>query len=272
LPLRILQHGLQIYLSDLVWRTTPLSWLGFVLGVAIALATYRADARKAYGPTVLFAAILGVLFILLFSIQRGPKPPHYILTAYVSMDLIAGLGWSYAVDFLSSHRRQLQMAWLTGGAFTLLLGLQLISILGFYPYYISYYNPFIEALQPGIQNPTLRDTGYGVGLDQAAAYLARKPGASQMTVMSANGLGSFSYYFPGKTLLMNSLVLTDPQVIAGLKDSQYVVVDYYNQRRHHLLTGLEGLKPEKAIWINGINFLHIYRAADVLARVNATQP
>jgi hypothetical protein len=32
--------------------------------------------------------------------------------------------------------------------------------------------------------------------------------------------------------------------------------------------GLEGIKPEKIIWINGIQYLYIYRTADLLARVN----
>jgi hypothetical protein len=111
------------------------------------------------------------------------------------------------------------------------------------------------------------DTGYGVGVDQAAAYLSQKAGADKMTVLAAYGEGSFSYYFPGTTVPMNYLDLGDPVIIGILKDSQYAVVDYYNQERLGLVTSLEGIKPEKIIWVNGIDFLHIYRASDLLASI-----
>jgi hypothetical protein len=91
-------------------------------------------------------------------------------------------------------------------------------------------------------------------------------------VMSANGLGSFSYYFPGRTIAMNYLGLSDPLVLGGLKDSQYVVVDYYNQRRNRTLEDLQGVQPEQVIRINGIDFLRIYRAGDILARFEAARP
>jgi hypothetical protein len=151
----------------------------------------------------------------------------------------------------------------------MLVGLQLGLALASFPYFISYYNPVLEALEPGVQNPTLNVTGCGVGLDQAAAYLAQKPNAAGMTVMAANGYGCFSYYFPGRTEPMNNLVLSDPQLLDILRGSQYAVVDYFNQRRNQIPDGLEGIAPEKTIWINGMDFLNIYRASDLLAHAPA---
>jgi hypothetical protein len=142
--------------------------------------------------------------------------------------------------------------------------------LSFYPYYITYFNPVTAALLPQDQNPTLKITGYGVGVDRAAAYLSQKVGAKDMTVMAAYGEGSFSYYFPGNTVPMNDLDLSDPVIIGILKQSQYAVVDYYNQERIGLVSELTGIKPEKIIWINGIDFLHIYRASDLLASLDTT--
>ena len=115
-----------------------------------------------------------------------------------------------------------------------MLALQLASALSAYPYYISYYNPLVEGLQPGIQNPTLNETGYGVGLDQAAAYLAAKPDAKDLVVLSAHGLGSFSYYFPGRTVAMNDFSMSDPQIAEIVPDTDYVVVDYYNHKRKNV--------------------------------------
>ena len=268
-PLANLLAGLQIYLNDLAWRVTPLSWLGFLFGIGFALRRNNEGAKPGIGLPILYAGILGLLFLILFSVQIGPKPPHYILTAYVAIDLIAGLGYASLVAFVSAQFPRLQTKWFGTGALAAILALQLAMAVGFYPYYITYYDPLLEAVQPGAQNPTLRNTGYGVGLDRAAAYLAQKPGAAGMTVMSANGLGSFSYYFPGRTIAMNALTLSDPLVLDGLKASQYVVVDYYNQRLNHRLADLLGLKPEKDIRLNNIDFLRIYRSADVLAKYEA---
>lgn len=266
-----LAPGLSFYVRDIIWRTTPVTWLGFVLGLVLAIIYQVRGSEPTYRRIVLYSALLAAGFLILFSVQRGPKPPHYTLTSYISLDLIAGLGLARAVDLLpraaSVGSGTSRWAIVAG-----LLGAQLGSSLAFYPYYISYYNPVMEALQPGIQNPTLDGTGYGVGLDQAAAYLSQKSDAKSLTVLSANGYGCFSYYFPGHTVPMNNLILSDPQILSILRGSQYAVVDYYNQTRSGLAAGLDGVQPEKIVWINGIDFLHIYRASDLLARVDQPTP
>ena len=264
-----LSSGLQIYLSDLVWRMTLVSWLGFIVGIWIAVANLRKKIDKNYQWIILYSLILAISFVLLFSIERGRQSPHYILTTYICLDLIAGLGISRALDFLAHRFPKIIKGWTTWAILAVILALQLISSVGSYPYYITYYNPVVAALLPQSENPILKGTGYGVGVDQAAAYLAQKAGASEMTVLSAYAEGSFSYYFPGKTESMNDLDLRDPVIVEILRSSQYAVVDYYNQKSIGLLTGLEGVKPEKIIWINGIEFLHIYRASDLLASLDS---
>ncbi len=263
-----LVNGLQIYLTDLLWRTAVVSWLGFIIGICIAVANLRRKTDKNYQWLVLYSIILAISFVLLFSIERGRQPPHYILTTFICVDLVAGLGISRALDFLARRLPNVMKNSTTWAVLGVILALQLISAVGFYPYYITYYDPVVGALLPQEQNPTLKDTGYGVGVDQAAAYLSQKVGADKMTVLAAYGEGSFSYYFPGNTVPMNYLDLGDPVIIGILKGSQYAVVDYYNQKRLGLLTGLAGIKPEKIIWVNGIEFLHIYRASDLLASLN----
>ena len=161
------------------------------------------------------------------------------------------------------------MQWAVVSALGVIVLVQLISAIGSYPYYISYYNPVMNFLHP-LDNPDITGFGYGVGLDQAAAYLSQKPGASEMTVLSIHGYGCFSYYFPGKTITINWLTLTDmdSETLEALRGSQYVVIDYHFQTVSNLMGGLEGIEPEKIIWINGLPYLYIYRTTDLLARVN----
>jgi hypothetical protein len=264
-----LKAGLGIYLSDLAWRNTMITWLGLIIGVWLAVLNIRSKSDNNYQWIVLYSMVLAISFVLLFSIQHGPKPPHYILTSYISIDLIAGLGISRSLDILAKRFTKILQGWTTWAVLGIILTIQLISAIGFYPYYITYFDPVLGALLPQSQNPTLKVTGYGVGADQAADYLSEKVDAQDLTVMAAYGEGAFSYYFPGKTVPMNNLDLSDPEIVGILRGSQYAVVDYYNQKRIGLLTGLEGIKPEKIIWINGMEFLHIYRAADILAGLDS---
>jgi hypothetical protein len=267
-----LLSGLQFYGNDIIWRSSPISWLGFAAGLGTAVVIARRSQNYKFPLLALYLMLVAAGYLLLFSVQRGPKPPHYTLTSYISLDLIAGLGLVELYRLFGERWPALQRTNIEWSAYGFILLLQLGSAITFFPYYITYYNPVAESLQPGIQNPTLEGTGYGVGLDQAAAYLARKPDADNLTVMSANGYGCFSYYFPGHTVPMNNLILSDPEIVKILHSSQYAVVDYYNQRRKGLLGGLDNVSPEKTIWLNGIDFLRIYRASDVLASIGESTP
>ncbi len=271
-PLEGVGAGLKVYLSDLAWRSSPVTWVGLVVGLVVAVAYFRRHSDQTYRLIAAYAIILAAAFVLLFAVQQGPKPPHYILTSFIALDLLAGIGISRGLDFLGRRWPGLARPWINWSVLGMVIAIQFASSVGFYPYYITYYNPLLEALQPGIQNPVLDGTGYGAGLDQAAAYLSHKSGADQITVMSANGYGCFSYYFLGHTVPMNNLVLSDPQIVSILRGSKYAVVDYYNQQRNGLAADLQGIAPEKTIWMNGVDFLHIYRASDLLARVDGGTP
>lgn len=264
LDLASIMGGIGIYLNDLVWRTTPLTALGVVVCVALILARTRNANDAVFRWLVLYALLLAAAFVLLFGIQRSPKPPHYILTSYVALDVIAGLALVRGWDWLAGRYAKLGTWAASALGLGLILAAQLGSALSAFPYYISYYNPVVEALQPGVQNPTLNETGYGVGLDQAAAYLAAKPDARDLVVLSSNGLGSFSYYFPGRTVAMNDFSMSDPEVAEIVPGTDYVVVDYYNHKRKHVNQDLDRTQPEKSIWINGIEFLRIYPSSAFL--------
>jgi hypothetical protein len=260
---------LQIYLSDITWRSTPVSWLGFIIGIWFAVTNKRNGAGKIYPLTILYSVIFMASFILMFGALRVFYAPHYILSSFIFMDLVAGLGFAYALNFLADRLPKPATQWATISALGVVVLVQLISGIGSYPYYISYYNPIMNALHP-LENPDINGFGYGVGLDQAAAYLSQKPGASEMTVLSIHGYGCFSYYFPGKTITINELTLDniDSETLETLRGSQYVVIDYHFQTVSNLMGSLEGIEPEKIIWINGLPYLYIYRTADLLARLN----
>jgi hypothetical protein len=190
------------------------------------------------------------------------------------VEIITGLGWVNFIELLAKKWSDKMRRWMVTSLFATIIAFEAISAMGFYPYYYTYYNPLMEAVQPGIQNPTLYYEGYGEGLEQAAAYLAQKPHADKMTVMSFYGYGCFSFFFPGQTVVINymPLLAVDPETLKELEKTGYVVINYHLQKQANLLAGFDDVKPEKVIWLNGIEYIYIYQTSDLLARLKVIVP
>jgi len=81
-------------------------------------------------------------------------------------------------------------------------------------------------------------------MEEAAAYLAQKPDAENLTVLVYFGR-SFSYYFPGQTLLFKPVLFEDkPQLIGELRRADYLVV---YAGLHERLPLLNEITPEHVI-------------------------
>jgi 4-amino-4-deoxy-L-arabinose transferase-like glycosyltransferase len=260
-PLAPPQLGLgdvAIYVQSMLWRTTPVIWIGTPLVVAALLR------RDWEGRIVLLSVFLvGSLFVILFGVVSGRNSAHYVLTSYVSLDIIVATGIVEAADWLGGYltgvRRRLVPALILGAA----LMAQAASALAFFPYYYIYYNPILEASQPGRGNPNF---GYGEGLDLAASYLRVKPGAPESTVMAFYGRGPFSFFYPGRTEQLKPVYADAenvPQLKQILHSSDYLVIYYELEKERdspaNVMGALKGAVPEKIIWLNNIDYIHIYR-------------
>ena len=109
--------------------------------------------------------------------------------------------------------------------------------------------------------------GYGEGLELAAGYLANKPDAENTTVMSWYAYGPFSYYYPGKVKELWPHGPWSRYKTRRLGQSEYLVIYYAQQQRRNapatLLQILKKVEPEHVIWLNGIEYVHIYRVSDL---------
>ncbi len=246
------------YFKSVLWRTTPVVWVGDLLGM---VAMVRMKWRERL--VLLSVFLIGILFILLFGIANGRNSAHYVMTAYVSMDIIAAVGFTGFAGWVAQH--------IHGSLTTLLptiilcstIALQAIAAFAFFPYYYNYYNPIMEAWQPGRQNPNF---GYGEGLDLAANYLAQKPDAADSTVTAFYGFGPFSFFYPGKTEQLKPVYADAenvPQLIQVLHASRYLVIYYKLQEDRqspaNVMRALEAITPEKSIWLNDIEYIRIFR-------------
>ncbi len=246
-----------LYFQSMLWRTTPVAWIGGLLGLATLFR--RGRNRRIVLLSVLVA---GALLIVLFGVASGRNSAHYVLTSYVALDILAAAGFVDVVGmlgpWLSEGRRSAAMLLALGGAILIQAG----SALTFFPYYYIYYNPIMEALEPGRQNPNF---GYGEGLDLAASYLKQKPGAANSTVTAFYGRGPFSYFYPGTTEPLKPVYADAenvPQLEQILHKSDYLVIYYQLEKGRdspaNVMHALEGAVPETIIWLNGIEYVRIY--------------
>jgi hypothetical protein len=114
----------------------------------------------------------------------------------------------------------------------------------------------------GQRAPYAMKVGWGEGLEQAARYLNQKPKAKGLRVFSWYADGPFSYFFIGRSRRMWLDDEVDETRWQRFLNSDYAVT-YINQWQRNLpeqvLEYLSPLEPEHTIWINGIEYIRIYK-------------
>ncbi len=250
--------GISDYFQSMLWRTTPVTWLGLILCIPASIRaslTRRLVLASAFGT--------GALFVILFGVVSGRNSAHYVMTAYVAADLLAGAGFVWAADWLSRRFSSGIPRFAASAVLLAAVALQAASSAAFYPYYYNYFSPIMQASEPGFQDPNF---GYGEGLDLAAAYLSAKPDAAGTTVTAFYGRGPFSFFYPGKTEQLKPVYADAenvPQLRQVLHASTYLVIYYElekdRQSPANVMRGLVNAVPETSIWLNKIEYVRIYR-------------
>ena len=252
--------GLWEMTSVLLYRTTPITWLGVFLGLAIP---FTRD-RELVGPyRLLFTLLLinALAFIFLIGIAQGRNSPHYILTSYLSLNLLAGLGWLHVINWGVSHFAEKKVKLQYAGLAVVLI-LQVWNAISYFPYYFTYRNPILYSLGWYKDYPNFP---YGEGLEIAAQYLAQLPNAADTTVFSYYSRGCFSYFHPGEAISFRPYYIDGEHaedLLSNLRGSDYLVVYYANQSQLEkywpFLNILSTVKPFHVVWMNGYEYVRIY--------------
>lgn len=252
--------GILLYLRYWLSGTTFITWLGLIFSITFLFSKgeqyLAANVRALLG----YLGLLGVLFILMFGIAQGRNHAHYIMNTFVAFDVMAGIGWGVALQWVWSRWKV--PTYTTVSVLVVLVLFQIGFGLPYTPYYFTFKNPLMA------EAATL---GYGEGLSEAADYLAEKPNSSQLTAYVYNGMGTFSYYFPGKTVILKraNVYYGDFATITDeLRNSDYLILYPITRKIHpeteKVLSVLEGVvEPEKTIYINGLEYIQIYRVVDI---------
>lgn len=245
------------YPLTFLWRSTPLVLIGlfaFALGFAAQIKPFS-DPKFRWFSTSILIAILIFTFVMTFGQKKFDR---YILPIYAFLDILAGLGWYVVIIWLKNKLQSRARTIAVPIILALVVVLQAGSSLSIFPNMLAYYNPMMGGSRKA---PEVMQIGWGEGLDQAAFYLNQKPNAENLVVSSWYGLGPLSFFFNGKVINIPSGMLIDGDWQA-ISASDYIVVYIHQWQRNlpeDLLSELATKKPEHTIWINGIEYVRIYK-------------
>lgn len=247
--------------SVLFYRTTPFTWLGVLLGFMLP---FTRDQELVRQNRLLFTILLtnAVAFIFMIGIVQGRNSPHYILTSYLSLNLLAGLGWFYSLRWIASYfsAKQIQLQYV---GLVIVLLLQVWSAVPAFPYYFTYRNPILYSAGWYSKRP---QKPYGETLELAAQYLAGLPNAENSTALVYYSRGCFSYFYPGKTTSFRPYYVDGAHatdLLNNIQSADYLVVYYANQgqieKYQAYLDILSRVEPIHVIWMDDYEYVRIYK-------------
>ncbi len=253
--------GVAQFFQSWASSSTPLTWFGLIFAAFALFSKDKERLPALIKSTLVYLGLLGGLFILMFGLAQGRDSQHYILSSYVSFDVMAGIGWWYAWTWMQNRRAGLNRVYVTVAAFIFLIVVQIGFGLPYAPYYFNYMSPF--ASHPATY-------GYGEGYAEAADYLAQKPNVEEIRAYVYSGMGTFSFFFPGKTTVFKRIHLIKGDysaIVDEMRKNDYLVLYPILRGKQpeteKVLGALKDIKPEKIIVINGLDYVYIYRIADI---------
>jgi hypothetical protein len=202
--------------------------------------------------------IIGILIYTLVFTFGQKKFDRYVLPIYAPLDILASMGWYVSIlwlkDKLQIRVRMIPILLVLG----MVILLQAISSLSLFPDMLAYYNPLMGG---GRRAPEVMQIGWGEGLDEAALFLNQKKNAKNLVVSSWYGIGPFPLFFSGETVNIPGGEITDDQW-QEIFASDYIITYIHQWQRNlpeNVLSQLANRKTEHTIWINGIEYVRIYK-------------
>jgi 4-amino-4-deoxy-L-arabinose transferase-like glycosyltransferase len=251
-------EGTWFYLFSFLWRSSPLILLGLVLAGFASFKRWGFFKSRQAAQLILMLVWSGLIFAFLVNLS-GTKADRYILPSFLPLGLVAGLGWVGFAQWLAERLNQ-RVAQVLLAIVMVLQGLMAAI---HFPYYLTFYNPLFGGTRAAAQIFTV---GSGEGLDEAARYLAAKPGSESAQAFSWYGVGPFSFFYPGPTKFLHIVSQWDADDVETLRNSEYLVIYYHQWQRRipeKLLQVLEPATPEHVVWLHGLPYVNIYKVSDL---------
>ena len=245
------------YPMSYIWTTTPATLLGLALVVLGIILRWEGLKDEKIRRLLLYLVLFAFFFVVAMN-TGGKKANRYIIPIYPMLAMVGGMGWLAA-----GRQFKYKISAAPAIAILLAVAIQVSQNVMFHPYPTTYVNNMFGG---PVRAQEIFTVGWGEGLDEAGRYLANKPNAEELTVLSWYEAGSFSYFFPGITL--NLPVLSDwtDSSAKKLAQADYVVIYIHQWQRQipqALLQVLFPLEPEYTVWINGLPYVQVYQVSEI---------
>ncbi|MBD2002262.1 MULTISPECIES: ArnT family glycosyltransferase [Cyanophyceae] len=204
------------------------------------------------------ALALVPLSVLLILSASDSKIDRYINLFLPVLAILAAVGWLEIARWVRFGAGKINRG--VTSAIALFL-LQLIFLVPYCPYYLSYYNPLFGGSRVA---KDIFMIGQGEGLDLAAKWLNQSPNAKQIVAASWSGR-AFGAYFQGQTISIYKFVEPEQPWTKANR-----VVLYYNQFQRQLpdpkmLAYFGAQQPLHTVRLHNIDYAKIYPGAVPLA-------
>lgn len=187
--------GPAFYPVTLFYLMTPLSTGGCIVWLVYVLRLdQRTRAENRSRQAAIWLLLFAGLYLLLIS-WGAKKHLRYLLPTLAALNIVAGIGLTYSYQWLYKQLRPVAAPWLSPIAAIALSAALLLQLIPHFPYYFTFYNPFLGGQRQAAQQFLV---GAGEGLERAAAYLNRFKQASALRVV-ADLPNVFAPFFHGYT-------------------------------------------------------------------------
>jgi 4-amino-4-deoxy-L-arabinose transferase-like glycosyltransferase len=230
-PDAFINLGPLYYLVHFVFYAT----LPVLLGSGVWLLQ-RKHLSPEMGYTTRALAWFALTFIIFMTLS-DKRSARYILPAFGAITLVAAGGWRAWLARRTVRPRVVVII--------TILTIQLLAVIPYAPYYITYTNPFLGG---PLTAPRLIKIGWGEGMDRVGTWLNQQP-HTEAIVVGANYASTLTPYFAG-------------QVRAPTADHLDYVVSYIKQRQggspEIQAYYRQVVKPVASISLAGIDYARIY--------------
>jgi hypothetical protein len=239
-----------------LWRASPMVLVGLLFTLIAFIFKFDRLEDRSMRALVLSLVLFAAGFMLFMSVG-SKRSDRYVLPVFPALSVVAGMGWVSLYRWL--EQINLTRDWRSVGL--ILVGVPMLihaSLpLIYSPYYLSYFNPLMGGSRKA---PEVLQIGWGEGLDEAARYLNKMPGAEDMVVASWYER-VFSEFFVGKTINIEDQAEISQGEIDHILESDYIVIYYHQFQRgmpENLLVILQDQTPIHRLWFNNLEYIQIY--------------
>jgi len=280
-----LDPGLWFYPYVIPFRLTPITLIGvlgsglFLVGRWIGLARHRSASLReesedpATGRHSTAALLwLFVIVLLLFGNLSPKKQDRYLLPLFPFLDLLAAFAWVQIGEWANRQyaTRNTQYAITQSrSAKSLISNLQCVILSALllahalpaftaYPYYLAYFNPLMGGLPRAVETTLV---GWGEGMEQAAYYLDKKPGAEHLTVAATPSQTLLPYFVgTGENFYTNDVAMRADYVVLYIAQVQRLAPS------PEIVRYFRAMEPEHIVTVRGVPYAWIYPGPKLITR------